>query len=519
MGQFPGVNVNLLDNSNLPVPIEKKNYFLVQGITQLGKIGKPVFINSWEEYILNFGGNVANSNFPIYMNRLFESGVKGYVCPVMHYSDIADKNSVVGVKAVASQTISGNTATFIAEEVGDGYNGIVIKTKLAESGEANKIDITITAFLLDRPISRTVYNVPISPTITEIEALNEKLYWVELSTFVGSIPLTTFTLANGARDISTIIDSDYIGDAIAGTGFYCFDEIFDAVRIVNIDRASPAVDIAIKNYCELRGDIRFLIRNPIGQDLEAMVNYRNGTGPYSHSGIDSYLGSIWCGDILIQHPFIADKKITISAIADVLAAYSKKDIEGEWLSPARQETGRLRKILSIPYNVAKRSFALEAKRSYDKGLNFVINESALGFTLWGNNSLLKNKSSILTKDSVAELAVYLKRELPKYIKPKLFQPNDPKTWKEIYLSVVPFLESLVQKRAFIGGEKIGWLWLGDQNVGEIDNLSSDSINNKSDVSAGKYKVKFYFAPITPMEFVELELTISDAATGIQIVNP
>lgn len=522
MADFPGVIVEIQDETNLPIASESTSYFCAQGVTQIGVIDKPVFIPNWQTYLETFGGLVDGYDFPLYVKRALEAGGKGFIKPVGHYTDLTDKTTLAGTKATITLTVSTDAVVYTAKAVGAGYNGMIVRTKLAESGNANKLDLTVEFTVEGQKLTQTIRDVPEVPTTAEKNTLNNKLKWIQIGTITNKIPVGNVTLASGVKDNGSILDADYNGNQEEQTGWYGFDDITTAFRIINFDRASPTVDIALANYCINRGDMRFHIRTPTRTPapftLTEMQDYRMGTGAYTHTAINTWLGSIWAGDLTIEDPKDETATKSVSAIGDVAGAYFKKGKDGEWFSVASEDYRTVGNQLGVEFNIGSPSLKEKAKTAYGKGLNFVFKHSSLGVVLWGNNSLYQVATSQLTKENVAELVMLIRRKLPALVDTKMFKPNDPKTWTEIYNIVKPFIRELEENRAIIRGEGTNWQWQGDQDLGSLSELNEDSVNKIADVQAGRYKAIFRFKPISAVEFITLQVTPTDAGLDVSLVG-
>ena len=74
----------------------------VLGVTERGIVGKPVLIGSWLDFTREFGGLLTTSDFPLLCRRSLEAGGLLKVCRVGHYTNLADKTTLTGVKASAT---------------------------------------------------------------------------------------------------------------------------------------------------------------------------------------------------------------------------------------------------------------------------------------------------------------------------------------------------------------------------------------------------------------------------------
>lgn len=490
----------------------------VQGVTLMGAPYTVVPIDSWDDFVKIFGGLHPSSDFPLYCRRALDNGGKLYVSRVAHWTGTAWE----GTKASATITQAPNSITFNAREVGAGYNGVIITIRAAKSGDTTKVDI------IERlgAVETIVYDITkTSPTVADTIKLNNNLRYTIVNIFPTTVPIGTATLANGAQTFASIVDADYVGSPTTETkGWFVFDEIYDSMRIFNLDRPVPAVDIALASYCEGRRDMRFAIRPTVSDctGFQTMLDYRNGTGAYSQTAIDSMYGDLIAGNIAITDLSTLGGVRNISAIGDICGLMSKKDRTiGEAFSTAGPKRGVLSNVLDVPYNLDKPNLKDAFDLVYNNQINAVIRtvlsdgqSQKMQTAFWGNRTLQKDQATLLRYSNVADLAIYIRRNILPIIKGEVFEPNSPKYWYVIYSKVRVFIEKCVSLGYILGGENQNWFWRGDQNAKDLDSLA---VNTKSDINLGIYKAQFIFVPTTLMEYIGVEARITDSETIVSFI--
>lgn len=495
---------------------------IVQGPTRRGKIGEAIFCGNKQQFIRMCGAEYpgAESRFPMYVMRILDAGGKLWIIRAGHYTDPLDKSTLVGTKGTATITISSNNSVWTAEEVGDGYNGTTIVITDASSGTANLKDILIT--LQDSDISVTMLDVKKAMTATEIAdfnaALKSKGAGVVLTSIATQIENGTGTIAAGAQVVSAIVAADYTGSVTGANGWFVADKITDSYRIANIGFLDEDVDVGLAAYVIARGDMRFMVNTPLGVNAAGMEAYRAGTSPYSYTAHDTYLGDMIGGDVNINNPTNKNgAALNIPGVVDRLSGRLRTDVQDfPWISDAGPENG---KIISpnngVPYNLGSPALAADFDRIYLKGVNAVINDNDYGPVYWGNRSLLKNPNSLLSKSNVADLIVWIVRGLKPLVRIKMFNPNDPQMWKEVYRRVRPFIANLEANRAIRPGENKNWFWQGDQDASRAEDAT---FNTQDDLNAGKYKTRFVFVPIAAVEYIGIEIVPTDSNSVKFVVN-
>lgn len=502
----PQTIVNITDSSMLKLP-KLQGVACVQGVTTMGPVREPTLIKTWQEFQEIFGSYHPQSLFPFYCEQALKNGAKLYVSRVAHYTDIEDLNTLDGTRASVSV---GANIQAQALHIGIGYDDVKI---IITDGTNPASQVNIKIKLENRV--QEFKDVPRNGTT--IDDLNElmrqrynlrQLVVFKYTSGPRSFANGTYQLAGGDQVIANIVNEDYIGSKLTKTGWFAFDDVWDSFYIFNFERPVPAVDIALAEYCKSRKDMRFVIRTPIGLNAVGMEEYRMGTGAYSHQAIDTYLGKLVVGDIRVFYPY-ENQKIVVSPIAEVCALQMKKQFE--WFSTAGPNRGKLSTaVLGSPYNLLSPSLQPEYDNIYHKGINAVGIHKSFGAVFWGNRTLLLDETKLLKFDNVADLAMYVRREILAIVEKFNFEPNDLTLFNQIYNAVLPFIQSLETQRAIHKGK---WEWLGDQFADKIEDLQYNTID---DVQQGKYKAKFRFAPIVANEIIEIDVNISDLGAFVEI---
>lgn len=491
---------------------------ILQGITNRGEIGKSVFIGNPLQFRRKLGGKRTDDKFPTYCIRLLEAGAKLWVTRAGHYTDIDDEATIDGTKSTGSITVTTDVSTWEAKDVGPGYDGTTITIANASSGTANKFDVTIK--LNESDISNTMYDVDKNMDASAIASFNLKLdakqAGVQLVSITNNMAIGTVSLSAGAQVIGSIVTADWNGSVSGRNGWHASDGVVDAFRISNIGVEDPDVDEGLRVYTELRGDLRYHIGTPTGLNASGMEAYRDGTAPYSHTAHDSRFGSLVAGDVNITDSEL-DETFDIPGLVDLLGLQARKDIkQGNWFSAAGPKRGKVTSPNNgVSYNMLSGALAADYDRIYPKGVNIMGYDKDYSTIYWGNKSLYKDQTSLLNKENVSDLMVYITRGLAPLVKATMFDPNDVQMWKEMYRRVRPFIQFLESNRAIVPGEDVNWVWQGDQFVSSRQDAE---FNNLDDLEAGKYRARFLFIPIGATEFIGIEIVPTDSGSFNFVVS-
>ena len=256
----------------------------------------------------------------------------------------------------------------------------------------------------------------------------------------------------------------------------------------------------------MRKDLIAVVRTPVGVNSAGILDYRNGTGTYTHQPHDSWRAIMWTGGNVINHP-VTGETIEIPEIGDVLGLMSARDNNfAEWFAVAGPERGRVRNSLGVAYNLGSAARQTEADNVDVNGVNAVIEHPSFGVTLWGN-STLQRANTLLIHANIAELMIYLTRELRPIIETELFNPNDPQTWKAIHRKVTPLMDSVVDGRGIID-----YLYEGDQDVDRADQAI---VNKTADIDAGKYVFNLFIKPIAALKYLGVKVSLTNSGVDFE----
>lgn len=500
------VDLSVLSNTGL------NGISAVLGVTERGPIGKSVLVGSWVEYVRIFGGYLSGSLFPLLCKRTLDRGGKLRVARVAHYTDIDDSATISGAVATVVVAGAGSPAPDLklnADNIGAWGNGLKVEFKATYNGIADTFDAKVT--LDGSPdLEKTVFGLPKILTLDAIRRFNTESTLVKIDeNSVGfSLSAAKHTLASGAQDISLIVPIDYIGDPTTQTGLYIFDNDNDFVRVAVPEKAIPEIDTALVAYADSRKDCRAILRTPTGVTGLVAVDYREGTGVYEHSPVNSWFASMVYGTLKVTDPK-SGGAVMIPAIADVLGAMSQKDSNNDaWIATAGSKRGRLANIIGVDYNLGVASRATEFDQVVNHGINAVINDTTYGPVYWGNRTLYKSQT-LLRNENVADLLIYITRVLAPLIKSELFDPNDVETWRAIYRNVRPALEYVKSRRGIWD-----YLYEGDQLV---DSIEEATINDPSNVDAGQYVFYLWLKPKSALEYVGVKVVVTNSGISFDEV--
>lgn len=408
-----------------------------------------------------------------------------------------------------------NVEVFVLKPKYLGADANNISVEITPASNGNPLYFNLNIYHATDPSLNESYinlNVVGNPTASTANFLsqvvnNSNLLDVEykdLSSTTGDIvPVPTLLSFKGGSDGTQPVSADYIGTSSAMNGFHAFDEYDDAYNLAVLDNYDDTVMVAGSAYAENRKDLIFFLHLPI--DLKTKAALINKKSSYN---IDSKFTFILGGTSLIADTITSQNKET-NHLGKVLALAAKTEVEfGPWYSFAGPNRGIIRGTLGVIPNYGSPGSFAELNDLANRQINMVINRSN-SIKLWGNFSA-QQKNDQEKFISIVRLIIFLKKSLRPTLESFLEEPNDIPTWKRIYYTVKPFLDSLVVSRAFYE-----YQWQGDQDASSLSTLV---VNNPTDVGQGIYKVNLLIKAIPSIQEIKVQIVLSPTDVDFEIVD-
>jgi hypothetical protein len=425
-----------------------------------------------------------------------------FMCEVVGAITYTATSFATGVTAQSPVSITAEAST-----IGAWGNKLRMSAVNAVSGIANKYDLTFSLVGNDR-VSYTLFDVPATPTATEIASYNALLPLVKINTLTTLSAFTSTTFTGGAEDKTLIREVDYIGDSSAGTGLHIFDGYTEAVKIAIPELADPLVDIALSSYVDMRKDMMALLRTPVGVSGQGALDYRKGTGAYSHSPVNSWRSMMFTGGLVITDPVTGVRK-NITELGDIAYIATLKDNSTfPWFSLGGPIRGLIKNALDVVVNFGVPARTALWGQLSANGINAVIKDRTYGLVLWDNVTL--GGDTLLRSANIAELLVYLYRTVIPLAKSKMFDPNDLVTWKAIYRKVETLMNYVQNNRGLYG-----WKYVGDQDA---ENISQATVNTAITRDQGIYIFRLYIKPVPGMREVEIKVIVTNSDVDYELVG-
>lgn len=521
---MPAAKINF-DTKNLTQTVVSNvaGVNFVEGRSIRGPINDPsILINSWPSFVRLYGGLTSDSDAPMLCKRILENGGSIRFNRVAHYTDITDPETLSAITAGAIDISDAPEGGGVDEPLfrltpkypGLDYNNVSVTVATGSNNQPGYFDLIIT-HATDPTLKEEYRNLLIEgkPTIGNSNYLKPivegsrlvDVEYLDLSGLADSefVPIEGTTQFAGGTDGEPVVAIDYIGDSSSRTGFYAFDEYDDAMQMGVLDFEDDTIDIAGAAYVGNRKDIIYQIH--LSNNLKT-----SGTivGKRESLTIDNKFVEFVAGGIKLVNP-LTSKVENVSGIADLMILCNKTGQDyGPWYSHAGNTRGLVNGSLGVVNNFGTPANHKDLDNLVDAGINMFINRDNQ-IKLWGNRSgSYTNDQERFT--SIVRLVIFIQKSLRPTLEDFLEEPNDIPTWKRMYYTVKPFMDSLVTKRALYS-----YQWQGDQFAKNMNELT---INDANQVTDGKYKIRLVLKAIGSIQEINVDMILTPAGISFETVN-
>jgi len=417
-----GVYHREIDQS-LFVPAVSSTIFACVGGAHKGELNTVIEVSSQSEYVKKLG--IPTTPMGRAMFQYLRFGRQGLCVRVA--------NGEADAVAQINDSVGAKTFTIYGKHPGEGYNGLVI-------------------WILESLISSSKFKLVVEEDGFPVETwddldksslgatLNDELTGSEYIRAVNDTGNTnppavnqSKTLAGGNSGITGLQDADYIGTKTGTTvtGLQCYHnpEDLDVDILAIPGNSSSAVIVAMLTLAENRENTYAIIDPPYGLDVDEVIDFHNGAGAFAgqHAAFNTHRA---CCDwpwhkvydaYLEQEVWAAPSGFTAGIIA-----YNDY-VANPWIAAAGLERGRVINSLAIEYSPTR---AERDKLNAYNNINPYVNFKTDGIVRWGQNTLYR-KSSALASENVRRMLFYAEKQLGGVLRYLNFEPNDPRTWKEL----------------------------------------------------------------------------------------
>lgn len=494
---FPRVISNEIDMSHY-IDTMMKGISCVSGITEKGPVGKATFISSWPQFVRVFGNLIEDSDFPLLCQRALARGAYLWISRVAHYTSIQDARTLTAISA----TKTAGTVTFSASSPGTWGNDLKVTiAKTTETVAEKQIDYYQISLSDLSGVLASWKNVTFNEEDEMYIKTQLKDERLEISYSPGEISLTVgeHKLSGGTDGLIGLIDADYIGDQSAGTGFYAFDEVDDALQLSAPEVTSPIVVTAGHAYCSNRTDLLYLSAIPMALTPQQAVEYRLGKGDFTHAAFSTNYGTLFFGWLDV-YDTIRDKQRFINPIGDILGVFAySDDVSDTHYAPAGIRRGKIPNSLGVHYNVATKGRLGEGGILTENQINPICVFEDAGTVLWGNETT-QRIASALREIHIRRGLIVLRKAIEKVTRIDLFEFNDSQLWRGTFNRLDPFMREMVRKRAFYD-----YRIACDQDARSITEVT---VNTAEGIDRGEFRVQVWVKPTRVAKWILVDMIIT-----------
>ena len=496
---FPRVIVSEQDLSYF-VDTMIKGISCVSGITEKGPVGEATYISSWPQFQRVFGNEIVDSDFPTLCKRALKRGATLWISRVAHYTSVADSSTMT---ALASTITIGN---FAVSASSPGKWGNALKINVVAGEETGEFDVTL---LSGGTKIITWKGVTVADSKKDSflgKAVSDERITVKYTPGSQNFIAGDYSLVGGNDGLTGLADADYIGDQAAGTGFYAFDEVDNALQLSAPEITSGRVVAAGHGYCENRKDLIYISAIPQECTPQESLNYRYGKGTFAHAPFSSSYGALYFGWPKV-YDLVRDADRYINPTGDILGVFAHSDsLSGEHYAAAGIRRGRIPDALGVHYNVGTQARQGEGGILTEGQVNPICVFPDAGMVVWGNETT-QSQASALRDIHIRRMLIVLEKGISKIARVDLFEPNDPQLWRQSYNRVKPFMDEMRSKRAFYD-----FRVECDQNARSLEEAK---INTPERVDRGEFRMQVWVKPTRVAKWILLDVVVTKSGASFE----
>lgn len=463
----------------------------MMGPTEFGPHADPskLIINK-TQFKATFGSVAPGSNFALMAFQALDAGVN------LRVSRVVPADATKAASAFIVDTENNDIFKLQAIGAGSHYNDMVVDVTDPDPS-ANSLIRTLT-ITLGSIVETYSFTTPVAGDAEPYSYLDEvaqnsviaRPVYADISAIATDIDLADqegVACTGGANGSAITAASSYDGNLES------FDAYDDGIAMVipeplPTEAGNQSVATLLSSYAATRKDLIGVIGVPLGIAPGDVSDYLDGVTFDSTNpkfSVVTYGGVKYLASGVITH---IPECIDVAAL--IVNQYNKKP----WISPSGLNYGAIGNIHGVVTNLGSPASFETLETLTNLGVNSVVTRN--GRTCLWNAYTMAAANSQEKFLNVVLLEIYLRRVLTPTMEEFLSEPNDVNTWSTIYYRVKPFLESLVEGRAFYEYD-----WKGDQFISSLDELE---VNTAEDIQDGNYKAILEAKLISPVVIITIE---------------
>jgi phage tail sheath protein FI len=304
-------------------------------------------------------------------------------------------------------------------------------------------------------------------------------------------------VTGGDDGYTGVVDGDYIGNRVEGTGLYSFwnPEEVDINLLICPGVSSQNVQDFLIQVCETRGDCMTILDPPDWATIDSVqdiLDFTNGTLSRTTSLNSSYAAIYWTWQQVYDE--FHDENVWTAPSGHLAGVYTYNDnVSAEWFAPAGLKRGKVSGSRDVRYSPDQD----DRDALYGPGavVNPIVNFVGDGITVFGQKTT-QRATTALNRVNVRRALLYLKKIIATSSRYLVFDPNDDILFREFKQLVEPVFDDIVARRGLV--EYL------------IVNATTDS-----DRANNKAVFKMFVKPQTTAEIIELQFVLTPQGADFQ----
>ena len=323
-----------------------------------------------------------------------------------------------------------------------------------------------------------------------------------------NMPATNGTgqyLEGGDNGLESFGIADWIGESQAQTGIYAVDSTYMSMDMMIPGTTSVDVYQAMITYCENRGDMMGYGVTPPGNDPEDTVNWRMGSGSYTHPAFNSHRFSLWFG-----RPLVFDDRDSaqryVPNLGHLAACLCRTDNSyGSHYAPVGPRRGVVSLVDGIDFNIQDYRSTGYGDLFAEYGINYLMISKMPGIegAMFWEQRTTQRAASATRELNVMRFITVVNRTMMPILRTFLFEPNHPVTWREVHRALEPAFADWKNKYAIYD-----YCIQTDRDAffdgGELKNAV---LNSGLDIDRGIYRCRALIQPTRAIYYLEFELGV------------
>lgn len=495
--RFPGVFTSEVPIGAEPLQPASGAAAAFIGTAEWGPMNEYTLVTSWADFVRLFGNDFDNGYLALGARDFFRmGGQRLYVVRTCHYSDITDRTTLTAVKATATLddgeveptdvltvdakyygSLGNDLSVKICNyDVEDGFFDLEVirsvnvggstKTRLVERFQDMSTDSTDTENFIEDIVNDHLTKASIHIRVTVLDE--------------AKVPEeATTALTTGDDGLTSIADTDYIGDDASDTGLYALDKVGEPLSICHPGITTAAVLVGGQSYVNAHAPRK-------GIDIYVMDLPLAGTPQEAHAFVADNLQSN--GNEAVYYPWVVEG-VTEKPVAPYMCGiYAWNDYErGVWAAPAG---------LNFPLPITELDYECslgDGQLLNPRGINVIAHFPFEGFVPWGVRTL--DVHTHFRYLNVRRFVNVIKKTLQDGGLQFVFELNAPATWRRVEDTARMLLMMYHSLGAFAG-----------QTPEESFYAQCDETTNPPElIEQGILTCVVGIAAVKPAEFVEFEI--------------